>query len=133
MALSSAASPDAHSFSKPHHPLAALDRTGLESLFHAWVGASGRRYICSVYGVGAPPAFDCRRAVVAAVRRSAAGAELVFIFQPDALAECDDLRGWTRKAQACGANEWHVHLLAGTPAARADAQRDLASRGVGRA
>ncbi len=119
--------PSAAAFTAAHRPLAALDRTGLEDLFRVWFGASGRRYICSVYPVGAPPAFDCGRAVVAAVRKHAKAlepsAEIAFVFQP---AADDDLGVWERKARQCGANEWHVHLLAETAAARDFAASDLA-------
>ena len=111
--------------------LAALDRTGLEDLFRVWAGASGRRYICSVYPLGEPPAFDCGRAIVAAVRKSAAGAAIVFVFQPDAADEADELTCWAQKARLRGANEWHVHLLAESPAARKFAARDLAPPGSG--
>jgi hypothetical protein len=112
-------------------PLAALDRTGLEDLFRVWAGASGRRYICSVYPLGEPPAFDCRRAIVAAVRKSAAGATIVFVFQPGEGDEADELRSWAQRARQRGANEWHVHLLADSPAARQFAARDLAPPGSG--
>ena len=111
--------------------LAALDRTGLEDLFRVWAGASGRRYICSVYPLGEPRAFDCGRAIVAAVRKSAAGAAIVFVFQPGAGDEADELRNWAQKARQRGANEWHVHLLAESPAARHFAARDLAPPGSG--
>ena len=111
--------------------LAALDRTGLEDLFRVWAGASGRRYICSVYPLGEPRAFDCGRAIVAAVRKSAAGAAIVFVFQPGAEDEADELRRWAQKARQRGANEWHVHLLAESPAARHFAARDLAPPGSG--
>jgi hypothetical protein len=113
------------------HVLAALVRTGLEDLFRVWAGASGRRYICSVYPLSEPPAFDCGRAIVAAVRKSAAGAAIVFVFQPGAGDEADELRNWAQKARQRGANEWHVHLLADSPAARQFAARDLAPPGSG--
>jgi hypothetical protein len=118
-------------FTATPRPLAALDRTGLEDLFRVWAGASGRRYICSVYALGEPPAFDCGRAIVAAVRKSAAGSAIIFVFQPDAGDEADDLRCWAQKARQRGATEWHVHLLADSPAARKLAARDLAPRGSG--
>lgn len=111
-------------------PLAALDRTGLEDLFRVWPGASGRRYICSVYPVGEPPVFDCRRAIVAAVRRNAAGAGLLFAFVPGAEDEADELRARSQKARQRGANEWHVHLLANTQEARDFAARDLSPPGA---
>ena len=110
-----------------NRPLASLTRTGLEKLFHCWIGASGRRYICSIYAfsgdpLAEPPAFDCRRAVVAAVRRDQAGPVVLFVFQPR---DADDFRRRTQRARARGASEWHVHLLAETPEARAFAVIDL--------
>jgi len=108
-----------------NRPLASLLRTGLEKLFHSWLGASGRRYICSVYSLGEPPAFDCRRALVTAVRRDACGVTMLFLFEPGPDEAADDLRFWTQKARVAGANEWHVHLLAETAEDRALALRDL--------
>lgn len=108
-----------------NRPLASLTRTALEKLFHSWRGASGRRYICSVYPVGEAPAFDCCRAIVAAVRRDASGAALLFAFRPGLDEANDDLRFWTQKARACGAHEWHVHLLAESPEDLAFVLEDL--------
>ena len=50
-------------FATDNRPLASLKQTGLEKLFHSWLGASGRRYICSVYALGEPAAFDRSRGV----------------------------------------------------------------------
>jgi len=111
-------------------PLACLDRTGMEDWLQSWRGASGRRYICSVYAIGEPPAFDCDRAIVAAVRKGAEGASIVFVFQPGPEAESDGLREWTEKARQYGADEWHVHLLAGTREERDFALRDLEPRAL---
>lgn len=106
-----------------NRPLASLARTGLEKLFHSWLGASGRRYVCSVHPIDESPAIDCRRAVVAAVRRDRTGAaSLVFVFQP---AEGGNIEMWTQRARASGAEEWHIHLLAETPQARASVVSDL--------
>ena len=109
---------------RDNRPLACLSRTGLEKLFHSWLGVSGRRYICSVYAVGASPVFDRSRAVVAAVRRDGADGRIAFVFAPNA--QDDDFAFWTARARACGACEWHVHLLGETPEARAAILSDLA-------
>lgn len=111
-----------------HRPLASLSRTGLENLFCTWLGASGRRYICSVYPLDAPPPVDWRRALVAAVRHDGAGARILFLFQPGPAAESDNFRWWTRRGTSCGAQEWHVHLLAETAEERAFILRDLSAR-----
>ena len=84
-------------FAVSSHKLVALDDTGLESFFHSWRGASGRRYICSVYDIDEAPQFDLARAVVAAVRRNAAGTEITFTFQP--AADGSDWRYWAEKAR----------------------------------
>jgi hypothetical protein len=115
-------------FAARHFPLASLERTGLESLFQSWRGASGRRYVCSVHSLEAAPEFDCARAIVVGVRKSAAGAEIAFVFQPGVEAEKDGLRQWAQKARACGVGEWHVHLLAGSREEREFALRDLSPR-----
>jgi hypothetical protein len=117
-------------FTEDSRPLAALSQTGLERLFHSWRGVSGRRYICSVYDVDQPPAFDSSRAVVIAVRRDAAmEASIAFVFQPETLAEGaeDSLGLWTLRARQCGAREWHVHLLAASADERKLAARDLSA------
>ncbi len=111
-----------------HRPLACLDRTGLENLFESWIGASGRRYVCSVRALEAPPSFEPERAIVAAVRRRTDGASIAFVFAPGGVTEEVDLRAWTQKARACGATEWHVHLLAGSQQERDFAVRDLSPR-----
>jgi hypothetical protein len=123
--------PQASPFSACCLPLACLDRTGMENWLRSWRGASGRRYICSVYAVGEPPSFDFDRAVVAAVRKGEDGGAILFVFEPGKDAESDGLRQWTEQARRLGADEWHVHLLAGSPEARAFALRDLAPRASG--
>ncbi|MCW2314691.1 hypothetical protein SAMN06265338_102417 [Rhodoblastus acidophilus] len=102
-------------------PLAALRATSLENQFHAWRGRSGRRYICSVHPLDGAPVFDCGRAVVAAVREAPAGTEIACVFQPDD----GEFAPWAQRARRCGASALHVHLLAETPEARADAAADL--------
>lgn len=104
-------------------PLAALRATVLENLFCSWRGRSGRSYICSLHPVTADPAFDCGRAVVAAVRPTPTGAEIAFVFQPSASGE--DFSIWARRARTCGADAFHVHLLAETQAARGAVAADL--------
>ncbi|MGO9390230.1 hypothetical protein [Rhodoblastus sp.] len=111
-------------------PLACLDRTGMENWLQSWRGSSGRRYICSIYPIGEPPSFDCDRAIVATVRKGASGASIVFVFEPGTEGESDGLRQWKEKARQHGADEWHVHLLAGSKEERDFALRDLAPRAL---
>jgi hypothetical protein len=121
--------PDSH-FAARCLPLACLDRTGMENWLRSWRGASGRRYICSVHALGEPPLFDFERAIVAAVRKGEDGGSILFVFEPGLEAESDRLRRWTEEARRQGADEWHVHLLAGSPEERAFALRDLAPRAL---
>jgi hypothetical protein len=111
-------------------PLACLDRTGMENWLRSWRGASGRRYICSVYTIGDSPAFDFERAIVAAVRKGDDGGSILFVFQPGQLAEGEGMRQWTETARRQGADEWHVHLLAETPEQRELALNDLSPRAL---
>jgi hypothetical protein len=104
-------------------PLAALRATVLENLFRSWRGRSGRSYICSVHPVSEEAAFDCGRAVVAAVRHAPAGVEIAFVFQPGAAGK--DFALWAQRARSCGANAFHVHLLAETQAERGAVAADL--------
>ncbi|HUO54741.1 MAG TPA: hypothetical protein VMU18_08370, partial [Rhodoblastus sp.] len=46
----------------------------------------------------------------------------LFVFQPR---DAEDLRRRTQRARARGASEWHVHLLAETPEARASLVSEL--------
>lgn len=111
-----------------HGRLTSLAETGLAHLFESWRGASGRRYICSVYDIVDPPVFDPAQAVVFAVRRAPVGAEILFACAGVAT-EAEFLR---RRAQAerVGATHWHVHLLASTPQARAAVLADLLARPI---
>lgn len=97
-------------------PLAALAGNALAPAFHAWFGASGRRYIFTV-----SPAAACGRgtsgsAVVIVVQRCGARRQPVFIGLDT------DVPGLWKQP---GAAEWHHHLLASTPAAREALIADL--------
>jgi hypothetical protein len=104
----------------------------MENWLRSWRGASGRRYVCSVYAIGEPPGFDFERAIVAAVRRGEDGGAILFVFEPGPQAARDRFRQWTEKARQQGADEWHVHLLAESPEAREFALRDLTPRDLTR-
>lgn len=97
-------------------PLAALRGSDLSRRFRHWRGMSGRRYLFSVFPLGAAPSLDrCPRfdaAVVLAVKRGPDdGREILYLDQtgsvPDLVFEGTQLKA----AIAAGANEIHVHLL----------------------
>ena len=91
--------------------------------FHYWVGASGTRYLHTVFAPADCPALD--EAVYVAVRRACDGrrrALAVGLFGPFG-GGCE-----ISAATRLGADEIHVHLMADTPAARRIVLRDLAGR-----
>lgn len=112
-------------------PLSSLAEGTLAQRFHAWCGASGRRYICSVFPVdraaadaGLPDYVD---AIALAVTCNAEGSRrcLSLLVTDEELAEPVVRQQFIAAALAAGAIEWHVHLLA------ADAQqRRLVSKDI---
>ncbi len=111
-------------------PLAGLAGTDLARRFRHWRGASGKRHLFSVFPVGAPlPGEDAPRfadAVVMAVGHDPDGAPCILAL--DETGPMPDLfydSARFRAAVAAGADEIHVHLLAGSPGARTAVLRDL--------
>ncbi|MBL8571230.1 MAG: hypothetical protein JNK84_19320 [Phreatobacter sp.] len=97
----------------------ALAVSGLVSRFHAWRGASGRRYLATVHGAGEAPAYE--GAVIVLARREPDGTRLAVWAgraprTPRALA---------RLAQMKRAEEVHVHLIAERDEERAAVEADL--------
>lgn len=106
-------------------PLMALKNQPLAGRFHGWRGASGQRYICTVFAT-AEEAGACAQAIVIAVARKSSGAcEAVLIGQTGALPDCFALGRFVAQARGLGANAWHVHLLASSRAQRSAAIADL--------
>ena len=113
-------------------PLAGLAGTDLSRRFRHWRGASGRRYLFSVFPLGEPaPGEDAPRfadAVVMAVGRDAAGApRILALDETGPLPDLFYAGAAFRAALSRGAHEIHVHLLAEGPAARAAVLCDLAA------
>jgi hypothetical protein len=112
-------------------PLYCLAGAALDSHFHSWRGASGRRYICSVFPVcdgaelGGLPEFD--GAIALAVSRDGGGlrqriAVLDLCWRDGRFAGDWQAAGDALSAGAC---EWHIHLLAGDGDARRAAIADI--------
>lgn len=101
---------------------AALAAAGLGSRFHAWRGASGRRYLVTVHDVAAPPAYP--GAIVVLARREADGTR-VALWAGRSPASGAAL---ARLAQMKRAGEVHVHLIAESAEARAAVEADLVTR-----
>jgi hypothetical protein len=92
----------------------------LADRFVAWRGGCGRRFVCSVFPASAPP--DYAGAVVLGVAGRGAGRRLVSIATSDA---AGTLQPWLATGEA--EDEVHVHLLATSPSARAQAVASLAA------
>ena len=105
--------------------LAALEGMPISSRFCSWVGLSGRRYVFSVY-----PALECpgfRDAVLLAVVRDMTGQRrVVSVRETGSFAEPVVAKA-QRELRAFGPGlEFHLHLLATSPAERAATVADLA-------
>jgi hypothetical protein len=99
---------------------------GLGQRFHFWIGASGRRYVCSVFAAGdaALDGLDLSHAVVIAVERSPDGNCRALSLLPSGL----PLRLHSSAGNWLGGrtpNEFHVHLLPTNRDERNEALADL--------
>jgi len=109
-------------------PLAALVGDTLSPRFCAWRGASGRRYIVSVYEPDACPAYCDAVLIAVAVspdgRRQALTLTDTGVFPEPVLARLARSFAQSRGG-SCGRVEFHLHLLAASPAERREALDDL--------
>ena len=105
--------------------LAALEGMPISSRFCSWLGLSGQRYVFSVYSALECPAFP-DAVLLAAVRDMTGQRRIVSMretgaFPEPVLAEMQyELRAF------CPGLEFHLHLLASSPAERAATVADLA-------
>ncbi len=111
-------------------PLVGLAGSAVSSRFRHWRGASGRRYLFSVFpldpigSVDDLPRFE--DAVVLAVsRRGDGGRRILAAEETGALPDLFFASVGFRNAIAGGANEIHVHLLTAHACGRAAMIRDL--------
>lgn len=99
--------------------------------FHYWRGASGRRYLHSVYTLVGCPALPQANYIL--VRRHEDGTREALAFgdtKDDAVTL--NLAHLRHEGAKCGANEVHIHLLADTPQDRAMVEADLVAAHAGR-
>ena len=83
----------------------------LRSRFFSWRGASGRRYVCSVFQSGEDSfVADVTNGVVIGVAREGATTRPVCVFLAQERAR--DRRGLREIARELGVAEWHVHFCA---------------------
>lgn len=105
-------------------PALVCSEAAFAQAFHYWRGASGRRYLHSVYSLIGCPALP--RANYILVRRYDDGtrAALAFGQTKDETASLN-LAHLRHQGAKCGANEVHIHLLADTADARSEVEADL--------
>lgn len=107
-------------------PLAALEDEPLSPRFCAWRGASGRRYIASVYPAGVCPAY-CDAALIAVSLGRDGRRRIVALADTGPFPEPVVARLAKTLAAATEQLEFHLHLLAETAAERRAALDDLAA------
>ena len=105
--------------------LAALEGMPISSRFCSWVGLSGQRYVFSVY-----PASECQAfrdaVLLAAIRDMRGQRRVVSVRETGSFAEPVVAKA-QRELRAFGPGlEFHLHLLATSPAERAATVADLA-------
>ncbi len=94
----------------------------------AWRGRSGKRYVVGVHDLSEPDLEEMGEAVVIAVRRDEAGiAELVAVAAAGESPRERLHRNWLARVRTNGANEMHVHRLAGSADERSAIVDDLKS------
>ncbi|MBK5197480.1 MAG: hypothetical protein JJE37_04285 [Methyloceanibacter sp.] len=105
-------------------PALVCSEAAFAQAFHYWRGASGRRYLHSVYTLIGCPALP--RANYIFVRRYEDGRRLALAFgQTKDEAATLNLAHLRHEGAKCGANEVHIHLLAETADERLLVEADL--------
>lgn len=115
---------DAPHWGLADEPALVCSEANFAQAFHYWRGASGRRYLHSVYSLIGCPALP--RANYILVRRYQDGtrAALAFGQTRDETASLN-LAHLRHQGAKCGANEVHIHLLAETAEERGKVEADL--------
>ena len=122
-----AAPPTAPSLPEPDaEPLAALADEALSPRFCAWRGASGRRYIASVYPASACPAY-CDAVLIAVAAGADGRRRILAVADTGVFPEPVVARLAATFTPLADRLEFHLHLLAATPAERRAALDDLSA------
>ena len=95
-------------------PLRALAEGALSARFRSWRGASGKRYVFSVYDRRSCPVYGDAVLVVASTLADDGG-KIVFVVDTGCF---PDMIVANAAAKFGDATEFHVHLLADSPEAR---------------
>lgn len=107
-------------------PALVCAEAAFEQAFHYWRGASGRRYLHSVYTLVGCPALPQANYIL--VRRHADGKREALVFgdtKDEAISL--NLAHLRHEGAKIGANEVHIHLLADSPQDRVLVEADLAA------
>lgn len=105
-------------------PALVCAEAAFDQAFHYWRGASGRRYLHSVYSLVGCPALPQANFIL--VRRHEDGSREALSFgntKDDAMSL--NLARLRHEGAKIGANEVHIHLLADTARARRFVEADL--------
>jgi hypothetical protein len=112
-------------------PALVCSEAAFDQAFHYWRGASGRRYLHSVYTLIGCPALP--RANYILVRRYDDGHRIALAFgQTKDDAVTLNLAHLRHEGAKIGANEVHIHLLAETAEDRAFVEADLVAAHIRR-
>lgn len=105
-------------------PVSALAGLPAGSVFRYWRGGSGRRYLHTVHALGDWPGYG--QANLIFVRCQAGGRRhVLWVGQAGGRSARAAARSLFQRMEEAGANEVHVHLLAGSAKARRVVERDL--------
>lgn len=103
-------------------PVSALGDLPVGGAFRYWRGKSGRRYLHTVYSLAEWPGYAS--ANVMFVRRMADDRQVLWVGQTFA-ADGNETLALLKRMRRMGANEVHIHLLAGSNRARDAVEKDL--------
>lgn len=110
-----------------HAPAAIVGAPDLADRFHFWTGATGRRYVHTVYSLLECPALPMGNYVL--VNRDGSGQRSVLsvgsVSNDAASLNLAEIR---HRGAELGANEVHIHLLAATPRLSKLVEFDLRGR-----
>jgi hypothetical protein len=105
-------------------PLLTLAGNALATRYRCWRGASGRRYVFSVYSRQACPAYRHAVILVVSVQRDGAR-NILFVADTGSFPDVAVAKISAEWAKAGSQIEFHVHLLAASLAERRAAIADL--------
>jgi hypothetical protein len=106
---------------------AALSRTEMATRFLSWEGLSGKSYVFTVYAAGDCPAF-CDAVLLAVALNRDGGRRVLAAFDTGPFPEPALARAEHELCRCAGRLEFHIHLLARSPAERRETLADLTAR-----